>query len=88
MDIRPEDFYPFYIQTCVERDVRLIRNIEDQALFIRFIRQYSGECLSDLWGRNGFFNTPGTGHWLEKYESFDRTAFVEFPSWSLTEKLI
>lgn len=40
--IRPEDFYPFYIQTYVERDVRLVRNITDQGLFIRFIRLVAG----------------------------------------------
>ncbi len=35
-DITPTDYYPFYIQTYVECDVRLMRNIGDLSKFIRF----------------------------------------------------
>ncbi len=41
-EIAPRDFYPYYIQTYVERDVRLIRNIGDLSKFIRFIRLCAG----------------------------------------------
>jgi predicted AAA+ superfamily ATPase len=41
-EIQPNDYYPFYIQTYVERDVRLLRNITDHTLFIRFIRLVAG----------------------------------------------
>lgn len=41
-DITPGDFYPFYIQTYVERDVRLIKNIGDLSKFIRFIKLCAG----------------------------------------------
>lgn len=41
-DIPPIDFYPYYIQTYVERDVRLMKNIGDLSKFIRFIKLCAG----------------------------------------------
>jgi uncharacterized protein len=41
-DIAPTDFYPSYIQTYVERDVRLIKNIGDINAFIQFTRLCAG----------------------------------------------
>ena len=41
-DIAPSDYYPFYIQTYVERDVRLMKNIGDLNKFIRFIKLCAG----------------------------------------------
>lgn len=40
--ISPTDYYPFYIQTYVERDVRLMKNIGDLSKFIRFIKLCAG----------------------------------------------
>jgi predicted AAA+ superfamily ATPase len=37
-DIQANEFYPFYIQTFVERDVRLLRNITDLNLYIKFLK--------------------------------------------------
>ena len=36
------EFYPNYIQTYVERDVRQLRNIADLSLFIRFLKLCAG----------------------------------------------
>ena len=41
-NIDPTDFYPYYIQTYVERDVRLVQNIGDLSKFIRFIKLCAG----------------------------------------------
>ena len=41
-DISPTDFYPAYIQTYVERDVRLMKNIGDINSFIQFIQLCAG----------------------------------------------
>jgi len=41
-DLAPTDFYPSYIQTYVEKDVRLMKNIEDMNSFIRFIQLCAG----------------------------------------------
>ena len=40
--ISPTDFYPSYIQTYVERDVRLMKNIGDINTFIQFTRLCAG----------------------------------------------
>lgn len=37
-DILPADFYPHYIQTYIERDIRSMRNISDLSKFIRFLK--------------------------------------------------
>jgi len=41
-DLEPTDFYPSYIQTYIERDVRMIKNIGDTNAFIRFIQLCAG----------------------------------------------
>lgn len=41
-EIAPTDFYPAYIQTYVERDVRLIKNIADLNAFIQFTQLCAG----------------------------------------------
>ncbi|MBI9037073.1 MAG: ATP-binding protein [Bacteroidales bacterium] len=40
--ISATDYYPFYIQTYVERDVKFIKNITNQSLFIRFLKICAG----------------------------------------------
>jgi hypothetical protein len=40
--IDPTNYFPSYIQTYVERDVRLIRNISDHNSFVRFIKVCAG----------------------------------------------
>lgn len=41
-DIAPADFYPSYIQTYIERDVRLMKNIGDANAFIQFAQLCAG----------------------------------------------
>jgi predicted AAA+ superfamily ATPase len=41
-NLLPSDFYPSYIQTYVERDVRMIKNIGDINSFIQFIQLCAG----------------------------------------------
>lgn len=41
-DIAPTDYYPSYIATYVERDVRAMLNIGDLGRFVRFIRLCAG----------------------------------------------
>jgi predicted AAA+ superfamily ATPase len=40
--IAPTDFYPFYIQTYIEKDVRLMKNIGDLNKFVLFIKMCAG----------------------------------------------
>ena len=40
--ISPAKYFPYYIQTYVERDVMLIRNIGDMSRFVRFMKLCAG----------------------------------------------
>ena len=72
-DITPTDFYPFYIQTYVERDVRLMKNIDDLSKFIRFIKLCAGRIgqllnLSSL-GNDCGISTSTAQSWLSILEA-------------------
>jgi predicted AAA+ superfamily ATPase len=41
-DLAPTDFYPAYIQTYIDRDVRLIKNIGDLNTFVQFTQLCAG----------------------------------------------
>lgn len=57
-NIAPTDYYPFYIQTYVERDVRLVKNIGDLSKFIRFIKLCAGR-IGQLLNLSGLANECG-----------------------------
>jgi len=46
--IHPTDWYPNYIRTYLERDVRQIKNITDLLLFERFMSLLAGRCSQEL----------------------------------------
>ena len=56
--IDPTDYYPYYIQTYVERDVRLIRNIGDLGKFIKFIKLCAGR-IGQLFNASSMANEVG-----------------------------
>jgi uncharacterized protein len=41
-DIQPEDFYPSYLQTYIERDIRTLKSIENLNTFTRFLGLCAG----------------------------------------------
>ena len=43
-EIEAQDFYPNYIQTYVERDVRLLHNVQNLNSFIRFMKLCAGRA--------------------------------------------
>jgi uncharacterized protein len=57
-NIDPVDFYPNYIQTYIERDVRLLQNIHDLTLFIRFLKLCAGR-IGQLLNLNSLANDCG-----------------------------
>lgn len=57
-DIAPIDYYPYYIQTYVERDVRLMKNIGDLSKFIRFIKLCAGR-IGQLLNLSSLANESG-----------------------------
>ena len=71
--ISPEDWYPNYIQTYVERDVRLIKNISDLNAFQKFIRLCAGRS-GQILNLSSLGNDCGINHntaksWLSILES-------------------
>ncbi len=42
--IRPSSFYKTYLNTYLEKDIRLIKNIADYNLFLRFLKLLAGRC--------------------------------------------
>ena len=40
--LNPTEFYAYYIQTYVERDVRMVKNVGDLSKFVRFIKLCAG----------------------------------------------
>ena len=41
-EIPPTEYYPYYIKTYVERDVRQLKNVSDLGLFVKFIKLCAG----------------------------------------------
>lgn len=71
--IAPTDYYPYYIQTYVERDVRLMKNIGNLALFVKFIKLCAGRIgqllnLSSLANECGI-SVPTAKTWLSVLEA-------------------
>jgi predicted AAA+ superfamily ATPase len=72
-DIFPTDFYPNYTQTYIERDVRLLREISNLSLFIRFLKLCAariGQLLnvSSLSNECGI-TIPTANAWLSVLET-------------------
>ena len=73
MDISPSLYYPSYIQTYVERDVRDILKVTDLNKFIRFIKLCAGRTgqilnMSALANETGITSTTAEG-WLSVLEA-------------------
>ena len=71
--IAPADWYPNYIQTYVERDVRLIKNISDLNTFQKFVRMCAGRT-GQILNLSSLGNDCGVTHntakaWLSVLEA-------------------
>lgn len=71
--IAPGDFFPGYIATYVERDIRLIKNIVDLASFERFLRLCAGR-VGQLLNFSALADDVGVSHntvksWLNLLEA-------------------
>lgn len=77
-DIDPNDWYPNYISTYLERDVRLIKNITDLSTFQHFLKMCAGRCgqllnLSQLGSDCGISHNTARS-WLNLLDS----SFITF----------
>lgn len=83
--IAPSDFYPSYIQTYVERDVRLLRNIGDLSTFVRFVKLCAGRIgqllnLSSIANECGI-STPTATAWVSVLEA-SYICYLLKPDWN------
>jgi predicted AAA+ superfamily ATPase len=72
-NISPEDYFPSYIQTYIERDVRSIFNIKDLPNFISFIKICAAR-VGQLFNASSIGNELGVDHktiqnWLHLLET-------------------
>lgn len=72
-DISPADWYPNYIMTYIERDVRLIKNITDLDAFQRFVKMCAGR-IGQLLNLSSLGDDCGITHntakaWLSVLEA-------------------
>ncbi|MFH1540534.1 MAG: ATP-binding protein [Elusimicrobiota bacterium] len=71
--IDPVDWYPNYIQTYIERDVRLIKNITDLGAFQKFVKMCAGR-IGQILNLSSLGNDCGITHntaraWISILES-------------------
>lgn len=72
-EIEPIDYYPSYIQTYVERDVRTVLNVTDLNKFVKFIKLCAGRVgqilnMSSLANESGISASTAEG-WLSVLEA-------------------
>lgn len=77
-DIAPSDYYPNYIQTYIERDVRQILNVMDLGNFQKFMQLLAGRA-GQIFNQSNFSNELGidqktVNSWLSVLE----TSFIAF----------
>lgn len=74
----PEIFYPSYIQTYVERDVRQIQSIGDLAAFERFLQLCAGR-VGQIFNQSAIANETGvSAPTVARWMSVLQTGFVAY----------
>jgi uncharacterized protein len=77
-NINPQDYYPSYIQTYIERDVRSIKNIEDLSTFQRFVKLCAGRT-GQLLNLSGLGNELGINYkTISSWISILEASFIVF----------
>ncbi len=78
MNIPPGDFYPGYVRTYVERDVRTLKNISDLGRFQMFLRLCAGR-VGQLLNLSSLANECGIAHTTAKsWISVLEASFIVF----------
>ena len=76
--IGPIDFYPNYLQTYIERDVRQMLNVRDLATFQKFIQLLAGR-VGQLLNQNNLANELGLSNkTIESWVSVLEASFIVF----------
>jgi len=76
--VPPTDYFPSYLQTYVERDVRSIVNVENLTLFQRFIRLSAGR-VGQLFNASSIGNDLGVSYkTVQSWMSILEASFIIF----------
>lgn len=72
-EIPPTDFYPSYLRTYVERDLRTLKNVGNLNLFVKFLKLCAGR-IGQLLNESSLANecgvsTPTINSWLSVLEA-------------------
>ncbi len=83
--IEPTDYYPYYLQTYVERDVRQLKNIGDLSRFVRFVKLCAGR-IGQLLNMSSIANDAGisvatASAWLSVMEA-SYICYTLQPDWN------
>ena len=83
--IAPADYYPYYLQTYVERDVRQLKNIGDLSRFVRFVKLCAGRIgqllnLSSLANECGI-SVATASSWVSVLET-SYICYLLKPDWN------
>lgn len=84
-NLSPKEFYPYYIQTYVERDVRQLKNIGDLSRFTRFIKLCAGR-IGQLLNNSSLavecgVSVPTITSWLSVLEA-SYICYLLRPDWN------
>lgn len=77
-DIPPHLYYPSYLQTYIERDVRLLKNIENESLFLLFLKLCAGRAGQLLNISNLAADTGVSVNTAKSWISLLETSYVVF----------
>lgn len=76
--IAPTDFFPSYVQTYIERDIRSIYNVRDLSLFLAFLRLCAGRT-GQLFNASSIGNELGVDYkTIQNWISILETSFILF----------
>ena len=77
-NIAPADFYSAYIQTYIERDIRLLKNIHDLSLFARFLKLCAAR-VGQLLNLTSLANDCGISHFTaQSWLSLLQTSYIVY----------
>ncbi|MFP4515023.1 MAG: ATP-binding protein [Parcubacteria group bacterium] len=77
-NIRPNSFYKSYVNTYLERDIRMIKNISNYSSFLRFLKLIAGRCGQILNIKTIAEDAGISYHTAENWISILETSYIIF----------
>lgn len=77
-NIRPNSFYKSYLNTYLERDIRMIKNISNYSSFLKFLKLIAGRCGQVLNVKTVAEDSGISYHTAESWISILETSYIIF----------